>query len=795
MSAINLFQLLPAVYRMRDAQIASTQTLLTPAQQAQLTALLQMQTMQQTLSSDQLAELQQLQTLAARGPLESLLLVVSEQLSAVAYDLDQLYDNQFIETCAQWVIPYIGDLIGYQSVAGIAPAVDNPRAEVAETISLRRRKGTILVIEQLARDATGWGAHAKEQFQVLADTQYMKHIRPRNYYAPNLRQWKPGIFMDTGFDETAHKVDVRRIDSMQWNAHGQYNIQNIAVFLWSLSAYSVTQSPLTTMAEGNTQCFRFSPLNQDVPLFHRAISQGEQIAAAAGPANVPDRLLRRVLCADLTEGVGGTYYGQGASLALYLNKQLLNPYQIGVADLAGKDGAWANLSTTGPDAGPFQNDELVVLVDPELGRLALADNYSGQTLSATWYYGANANMGGGEYERNTTASPFEVNDSAYVVPFPDPRFPGLQDALTYALGLLPLGNAVAVEISGESAAQQAIDLPLNDFPFVSASVTMTTALSVDLPANTTLELRSANQTVQTLLLDGALTVTGDAGSQFLLNGIVIAAQETFTPPGTAPALLNVPLARPSSAGNTENLLAELTLTDCTLVPGWGFKAATDDGKPQKPTHANTPVLQLAANAVALTATNSILGAILSNPLATVSLTNCIVDSTDPSNTAYAAVDAPTGATTNENSGGAALTMNGCTVVGRVHASVLQYVSDCIFWAYDNKKGTAALVADRRQQGCVRFSFLPIGAVVPAQYECVQQKVAGAFPAFVTTLYGQPGYLKLMACTDNSIRRGADDGSEMGAYHFVMAPQRESDLQIRLQEYVPVGMEFGIVYQT
>lgn len=795
MSGINLFQLLPAVYRMRDAQIASAQTLLTPAQQAQLTALLQMQAMQETLSSDQRAELQLLQTLAARGPLESLLLVVSEQLEAVAYDLDQLYDDQFIETCAQWVIPYIGDLIGYRSVTGIAPAVDNPRAEVAETISLRRRKGTILVIEQLARDATGWGAHAKEEFQVLADTQYMKHIRPRNFYAPNLRQWKPGIYINTGFDETAHKVDVRRIDSTKWNGQGQYNIQNIAVFLWSLGAYSVTQSPLTKMEPRNTHCFRFSALNQDVPLFHRAISQGEQIAAAAGPANVPDRLLQRVLCTDLSQGVGGTYYGQGASLALYLNKQLLNPYQIGVADLAGKDGAWANLS---PTKGPFKNSELVVLIDPELGRLALADKYWRHTLSATWYYGANANMGGGEYARNTPANPFAVTNPAYVVPFPDPRFGGLQDALKYAVGLLALGNAVAVEISGEPAAQGASDLAAHEFPFMSASVTMTTALSVDLPANTTLELRSADETVQTLLLDGALTVTGDAGSQFLLNGIVMAALETFTPPGTAPALLDVPLARPTTGA--ENRLEQLTLTDCTLVPGWGFQAATDDGKPQKVAQPNTPVLQLGANAVALKATNSILGGIRSNPLATVSLTNCIVDATDPGNTAYAATEQAHGAIeltrlSGEKSGGAALTMNGCTVVGRVHASVLQYVSDCIFWAYHDKKGNAGLVADRRQQGCMRFSFLPFRAAVPAQYECVRQAVAGVFPVFVTTLYGQPGYLKLMACTDDSIRRGADDGSEMGAYHFVMAPQRESDLQIRLQEYVPMGMEFGIVYQT
>jgi hypothetical protein len=788
MSAINLFQLLPAVYRMRDAQIASAQTLLTPAQQSQLAALLQMQALQQTLSSDQLAELALLQTLAARGPLESLLLVVSEQMNAVAYDLDQLYDDQFIETCAQWVIPYIGDLIGYQSVVGIAPAVDNPRAEVAETISLRRRKGTVLVIEQLARDATGWGAHAKEEFQVLADTQYMKHIRPRNYYAPNLRHWKPGVYTDTGFDETAHKVDVRRIDSTKWNGQGQYNIQNIAVFLWSLGACSVTQSPLTAMDASNKQCFRFSALNQDVPLFHRAISQGEQIAAAAGPANVPDRLLRRVLCADLSQGVGATYYGQGASLALYLNKQLLNPYQIGVADLAGKDGAWANLSTSEPDPGPLANPEYAVLVDPELGRLALADQYKGQQLSATWYYGANANIGGGEYARNTTASPFAVTNPAYVVPFPDGRFPGLQDALTYAVNLMALGNAVAVEISGESATDLATDESVaNAFPFVSASVTMTTALSVDLPANTTLELRSADETVQTLLLDGALTVTGDAGSQFLLNGIVMAAQDKFKPPAKEPALLNIPLTR--LGGSAENLLAELTLTDCTLVPGWRFEAASADGKPQQAAEPNTPVLQLGANAVALAATNSILGGIRSNPLATVSLTNCIVDATDPGNTAY---DATTDAT---SGGGAALTMNGCTVVGRVHASVLQYVSDCVFWANDDRRGTSALVADRRQQGCVRFSFLPFRAVVPAQYQCVQQTVAGVFPAFVTTRYGQPAYLKLMACTDDSIRRGADDGSEMGAYHFVMAPQRESDLQIRLQEYVPVGMEFGIVYQT
>ena len=56
-------------------------------------------------------------------------------------------------------------------------------------------------------------------------------------------------------------------------------------------------------------------------------------------------------------------------------------------------------------------------------------------------------------------------------------------------------------------------------------------------------------------------------------------------------------------------------------------------------------------------------------------------------------------------------------------------------------------------------------------------------------------MKLLASTDDAIRRGADDGGEMGAFHFLLAPQRETDLAIRLQEYLPVGLEFGLIYQT
>ena len=98
-------------------------------------------------------------------PLFALLTVIAEQLAIVEEDLAQLYDNQFIETCDEWVVPYIGDLIGYRALYyGRTPKVVSQRAEVGHTISYRQRKGTASMLEQLARDVTGWDARVVEFF-------------------------------------------------------------------------------------------------------------------------------------------------------------------------------------------------------------------------------------------------------------------------------------------------------------------------------------------------------------------------------------------------------------------------------------------------------------------------------------------------------------------------------------------------------------------------------------------------------------------------------------------------------
>jgi hypothetical protein len=81
---------------------------------------------------------------AAGGePLRALLAVIEGELGLLERDIAGLYDNWFIETCDEWVVPYIGDLL---DVRGLLPLENtagalSQRAYVANTLAYRRRSG------------------------------------------------------------------------------------------------------------------------------------------------------------------------------------------------------------------------------------------------------------------------------------------------------------------------------------------------------------------------------------------------------------------------------------------------------------------------------------------------------------------------------------------------------------------------------------------------------------------------------------------------------------------------------
>ena len=67
------------------------------------------------------------------------------------------------------------------------------------------------------------------------------------------------------------------------------------------------------------------------------------------------------------------------------------------------------------------------------------------------------------------------------------------------------------------------------------------------------------------------------------------------------------------------------------------------------------------------------------------------------------------------------------------------------------------------------------------------------PQFTSEHYGTPGYAQLSAHCAPEIVRGADDDSEMGAYHDLFQPQRAANLRARLNQFTPAGMHVGLLF--
>src|SRR5712691_5924597 len=90
---------------------------------------------------------------------------IGAQAAILRRSMDRMWEDQSIETCDDWVIPYIADLLATKLVSSLDAR--GRRLDVAKTIYYRRRKGTLGLLEELAADVTGWDAHVVEFFRRL----------------------------------------------------------------------------------------------------------------------------------------------------------------------------------------------------------------------------------------------------------------------------------------------------------------------------------------------------------------------------------------------------------------------------------------------------------------------------------------------------------------------------------------------------------------------------------------------------------------------------------------------------
>ena len=338
------------------------------------------------------------------GSLRALLGIIEQELEIIETDIENLYENWFIETCDEWVIPYIGDLLAVNLYTEQSRTYGQERrAYIANTLAYRRRKGTAPILEQLITDITGWRSRVVEYFKLVGTTQNLNNLQTEKVFA-NLRQTSQIERLGTPFEESvSHTVEIRNIS----NQNGKYNIANIGIFLWRLKSYpmnKVTAHPIKIANSPHQgRFYTFHPLGIDIPLFNQPQTENE-INILATETNLPTPLRRLILAAEIearrqliTEGknpLGNGYFGDNPVLQIFLNHQSISPECIMIDDLS----EWHISSIRKNDE--IKDFPIQVKVDPELGRLIVLGESTPQAVEVSYSYAFSGEIGGGSYDRS-----------------------------------------------------------------------------------------------------------------------------------------------------------------------------------------------------------------------------------------------------------------------------------------------------------------------------------------------------------------------------------------------------------
>jgi hypothetical protein len=744
----------------------------------------------------------------ANGPLRELINRIGTQAANVRRNIDRLWEDQSIETCDDWVIPYLGDLLGTVLVANLDPRAQ--RLDVAKTIHYRRRKGTLAVTEELALDVTGWTAHAVEGFRRLGRTRHGLDpaVGPAAYPQASpadvtrlmqaegltglltsglaggfadLRSAHGAVLANTAFDESFHAADLRA---------GPSALATLLVFVWRLISFPVVAGTPVAVA-GCPGQYVFDPAGRQLPLFLPTPPVPDDFGTSWTPAlewQVPGPLTN-----SLEAAIGARPGGP--------------PYPSAVPARYSLGPGWQLTS-----------------VWPELGRFTAAADSPPGPLTVSYQYGFPSLIGAGPYDRGLLGDP-PVTVVPETLVSGGTALPGLP-----ATGTVTIGDSLTYAELADAGA--VVSLLVRAGPGVRP--VLRPSPGPDGPPEWTFTGGSGAQ----LVLDG-LTVSG---CDIVLRGAfeVVRLTACTVDPGTAadgsPPLATaadgVPLAPcrifveadPAAPGSSQigellidhcvlgpvrtrsgGSVATLTITDSIVqgLPATSGTAFTEadvfdpallarglaagQGSPADPVAAALLAAMPPADAAAVLASATLarpggsppglpgafplggLNALVGGPslyaaaglgaagFAAVTLSAdvlALAAQAEAGTLEPARLPALNRALLQEcfpvALGVAALAVADAAVQ-LTRVTVLGRIAAHRLSASDSILAGFAAVDDT-QDGCVRFSAYVGGSAIPRQYACAV--IAAGAPVFTTESYGQPGFAQLTDAADASVTGGA-----------------------------------------
>ncbi len=742
--------------------------------------------------------------------LETYLGLVEDIFGSVHENIESLYHDHFIEFCDAWVVAYLADLLGTSHLAGDPWTL---RADVADTIALRRRKGTIGSIERLTFDLTGWGVHCTELRENLGWHQHLNHQRPDAGGKPPYGLQSTGIqtvirggtvtlrdpallsLLYSPFDPFAHWPDLKPANI----GNIAYNLPNLAIFLWRLAAYRVEVSkPVSrgalaiAMPQAGEAAFivRFDvhPMGEPVRLFNVSRYKPDaqppvvsQLDETPGPIPTP----------RLTQGSAAGNPAKYLTVETYdatdPTLQTLDISEVGLQlhlpQVPFGGNAWTirgvNLCAWEAPLRPrLRNREIAI--DPVIGRMVLGVMTQAEAtalvsaLLLTYTYGFAGPVGAHPISR--PAPPTTWNNEPFtstLVNFHQ-NSNGLRNALN---SIQNATQPILIEIN---------DSMTHDLDLAAVAGTMNEAGGPNLRLNRTLIIRATDDNRPVIRLARPLRVrpTNVVGATPAQQAQFDAVMDHLTI-----RLEGLYLTRGAGFPPGEPLIARAALNslevrECTFDPG-GFLQLNDTRAPIQRSMllASSYGFVNAAEATAFKQTPEIkLQRTISGPLLIdsdyeLSLTDSIVDGgkgvLDDSTNAFAV----SAAADPVNGWGPPCQVNGITAFGRTRVESMNGRGG--IWVH-------RLEVLNNQKGCIKFSYFSGESDrLPQNFACV--RAPDAILRFVSESYGQPGYAQLSLNADRRVRERGPEDDAMGAFGFLLESHKWRNLEIRYREFMTVGV--------
>jgi len=390
-------------------------------------------------------------------------------------------------------------------------------------------------------------------------------------------------------------------------------------------------------------------------------------------------------------------------------------------------------------------------IDPKLGRISFSSSENPQDVKVSYYYGFSGEIGAGFYPRP------EVDD-------------GISTLISSLSSSLPSSNSLRYKVYniskkiglGYTSIQNAYDKwsldghPKAVFKIMDSEV-YTDSIDLSLPNNSNLNILAESEKRPIIRTNSTVNITGESADLYprasiAFDGLIFDKCQ-----------LNI----------QQGDLGKLIFRHCTIIPRINntsliVNSGVDDANNIK---SNDNIQIILDHAITGPIDSSLCDGVLQ-------ISDSIIDGQwDTGLNCYQ------------------INVINSTVFGKVKAVIVDVISNSIF--------TSPIIAKRRQNGCVRFSYIPKGSKIPRHYRCQPEYLEGAkglgksdietkiTPRFTSMNFGEPGYSQLHKDTLKEIFEGADNGNEMGVFNHLYQASRIANLEVALIEYNRFGLETGV----